>query len=85
MFQTVNIILHLIFFSPRHHSWWAYFLAGEAGSHSLCYFSADLEWERIKAEHLRPSMAKMKVKLNMKDWKTKQNNTTNLFLDSVAI
>lgn len=41
MFQTISIILYLIFFSPRHHSWRAHFLAGEADSHSLCYFSGD--------------------------------------------
>lgn len=41
MFQTISIILYLIFFSPSHHSWQAHFLAGEADSHSLCYFSAD--------------------------------------------
>lgn len=75
MFQTISIILYLIFFSPRHHSWRAHFLAGEADSHSLCYFSGDLDfqWELIKAIHLRPSMAKMKVKLSMKDLKTKQS------------
>ena len=66
VFQTFNIISHLIFFSPRHH-----FLAGEADSHPLYYFSTDVEfeWESIKAVPPRPSM--VKAKLSMKNLKTK--------------